>query len=461
MSVSFLLDKQSFFFAGVAGAGMSAIAQFLSGIGKQVSGSDRLFNNPGNEKVKAQLEAENIKCYNQLEARINETHQVLVVSTAIEDTNVEVAKAKQLQIPIITRAQLLAQICTTKKAIAIAGTSGKSTTAAMLFHMLQHCQIDASLITGAGIVTLIEKGKIGNCHVGKSPWLIIEADESDGSLVQYKPEIGVLLSIDKDHKELSELAIIFETFKKNITHTLICNQSHLLAKEYSTNLANDFGIGTSLEGINFKQEGFNIYFTVNNQAVHIPTIGAHNMENALACLAVAKAVGANFNDACLSLANYPGIYRRHQLISKKNGITIIDDYAHNPAKIEASIKACQPIAKKLIAWFQPHGYGPTRFIRKELVTQIAQTLRPEDEIWMSEIYYAGGTAVKDISASDLINDLVNLECQAFFVPDKNNLATTMQTHLTKDVVILLMGARDPGLENFTKIFAEAVVNGAN
>jgi UDP-N-acetylmuramate--alanine ligase len=452
----FLLDKQSFFFAGVAGAGMSAIAQFLTGIGKNVSGSDRLFNTTGNEKTFNQLTDCHIKCYDQLEARIDATCEVLVVSTAIEDTNVEVAKAKALNIPIITRAQLLAQICTTKKAIAIAGTSGKSTTAAMLFHMLQTCGIDASLITGAGIVTLIQQGKIGNCYVGQSPWLIIEADESDGSLVQYKPELGVLLSIDKDHKELSELAIIFEIFKNNITGKIICNQSHPLAKAYSQNLDYDFGEGTSLSGTNFSQSGFNIYFDVAGHQVHIPTVGKHNMENALACLAVAHQVGASLVEACKALASYPGIYRRHQLLSQVNGVTVIDDYAHNPAKIEASIKACQPIAEKLIAWFQPHGYGPTRFIRKELVEQIANALRPQDEIWMSEIYYAGGTAVKDISSNDLIEDLVALDVNAFFVPDRNNLAQMMTSHLTADTVILLMGARDPGLEYFTKEFASVI-----
>jgi UDP-N-acetylmuramate--alanine ligase len=212
-----VLHFESFFFAGVAGAGMSAIAQYLSGSGKLVSGSDRLFNTEENNHTLQQLEAEKITCYNQLEARIDASHQVLVVSTAIEETNVEVQKAKELQIPIVTRAQLLAQICETKKAIAVAGTSGKSTTAAMLFHILINSGVDASLITGAGIVTLIEKGKIGNCYVGKSDYLIIEADESDGSLVQYKPSIGLLLSIDKDHKELSELGEIFSTFKKPYT----------------------------------------------------------------------------------------------------------------------------------------------------------------------------------------------------------------------------------------------------
>jgi UDP-N-acetylmuramate--alanine ligase len=442
------VSKNNFFFAGVAGAGMSAIAQYMSGIGKQVCGSDRLFNTSENDKTKAQLEAENIMCYNQLQTNLNNTHQVLVVSTAIEDTNAEVIQARALQIPIITRAQLLAQICLSKKAIAIAGTSGKSTTAAMLYHILKFNKIDASLITGAGLTDLIQQGKIGNCAVGKSDYLIIEADESDGSLVNYKPYIGVLLSIDKDHKELSELAEIFATFKANTTDIFIVNQSHYLCNTYSQNIANDFGKGTTLHGENFIQTGFTISFKVQDVTITMPTIGMHNMENALACIAVAAQLGVSVQQCADALKTYPGIYRRHQYIGTKNGITLIDDYAHNPAKIAASINACKPVAQKLIAWFQPHGYGPTRFIRKELVQEITASLRPQDEIWMSEIYYAGGTAVKDISANDLINDLKANGVQAYFVPDKKDLVHSMQAHFTDDTILLLMGARDPGLEKF-------------
>ncbi|RQO30287.1 UDP-N-acetylmuramate--alanine ligase [Taibaiella sp. KBW10] len=443
-----ILDKQNFFFAGVAGAGMSAIAQYLSGTGKHVAGSDRLFNTEQNNHTKQQLEAEGITCYHQLKAQIKETDEVLVVSTAIEDTNVEVARAKSLHIPIITRAQLLAQICESKKTIAIAGTSGKSTTAAMLFHLLTHSGIDASLITGAGIVSLIKQGKIGNCHVGKSDWLIIEADESDGSLVQYKPSIGVLLSVDKDHKELSELHEIFSIFKSHTKDYFIVNQSHALAKSYSTDTAYDFGTGAATSGTDFKQEGFNIYFKVAGIPFQLPTIGAHNMENALACIAVAKLLHVTLTQCAAALQNYPGIYRRHQLLGKLNGITVIDDYAHNPAKIAASIEACKPVADKLIAWFQPHGFAPTRFIRAELVAEITRTLRPQDEMWMSEIYYAGGTTTKDISAHDLIKDLQNNGVQAYFVADRNELIDNMQSHFTDDCVILLMGARDPSLEQF-------------
>lgn len=449
-------DKQNFFFIGVAGAGMSAIAQYLAGNGKTVKGSDRLFNFPENDHTKAQLEKENIQCFIQDGSGINEDTEAIIISTAIEDSNIEIAKAKSMNIPVILRADLLAAICESKRTIAIAGTSGKSTTTAMLFHILHENGISPSLITGAGLVSLQKEGKIGNAYCGSSDWLLIEADESDGTLVKYKPEIGLLLSIDKDHKELAELFEIFNIFRQNTQKQFVVNQSHMLAKNFSKNIENDFGANTKFDGTNFHQDGFHISFDVQGIKCDIPTIGKHNMENALACMAVADILGVSITQCVSALANYEGIYRRHQLLGIKNGITVIDDYAHNPAKIAASIKACQPVADKLIAWFQPHGYGPTRFIRKELVTEITSSLRPQDEIWMSEIYYAGGTAVKDISANDIILDLEQNDVNAHFMEDRSELFEKLIPQIKPGTVLLLMGARDPGLEKFSKQVYEMI-----
>ncbi|MFB0966698.1 MAG: cyanophycin synthetase, partial [Cloacibacterium sp.] len=150
------------------------------------------------------------------------------------------------------------------------------------------------------------------------------------------------------------------------------------------------------------------------------------------------------------LSKYEGIYRRHQILGQKNGVWVIDDYAHNPAKCAASIKACQPLAEKVVAWFQPHGYGPTRFLRNDFVEEISNTLRENDEIWMSEIFYAGGTAVKDISANDLIEDIKAKGKKAFFVEDRNQFLETVKPSLSENSVLLLMGSRDPSLEEFCK-----------
>ena len=446
-------DFKNVFFIGIAGVGMSAIAQYLAGIEKNVSGSDRYFAAGEFNETKTKLEAEGIKCFLQNGDGITNETELVVVSTAIEDTVFEVQKAKELNIPIIKRSELLALIAQSKRTIAVGGTSGKSTTSAMLFDILEQAGMQPSIISGAGLVSIIKEGKIGNAKVGAGDWLVIEADESDGSIVQYHAEIGLLLNVDKDHQEIDELMSIFATFKNN-SKKFIVNQSNVLAKQLSQDVKQDFSTDENSQAgyiaKGFSQEGFCIQFTIYNSRFTINTIGHHNMENALAAIAVANQIGIDLETCAAALKKYEGIYRRNQVLGNKNGVWVIDDYAHNPVKCAAAIAACQPVAQKVIAWFQPHGYGPTRFLRNDFVKEIAAVLRPQDEIWMSEIFYAGGTAVKDISANDLISDIKALGKNAFFVEDRNLFLNMARPHLTADSVLLLMGARDPGLEAFSK-----------
>jgi UDP-N-acetylmuramate--alanine ligase len=445
-------DFKNPFFIGVAGSGMSAIAQYLKGIGKNVSGSDRFFKEGEYNETKENLEAEGIHCFLQNGDGITTATDLVIVSTAVEDTVAEVQKAKQLNIPIIKRSELLAVIADSKKTIAVGGTSGKSTTSAMLFDILEYAGLQPSIISGAGLISIIKQGKIGNAKVGSGDWLVIEADESDGSIVQYKPEIGLLLNIDKDHKEIETLLDIFKIFKEN-SKKFVVNQSHPLAKHFSQNIKQDFSWDDNDAGYkvtDFKQEGLAISFKINGKAFNMNIVGRHNMENALAASAIAAQLGVDLKICADALKKYEGIYRRHQIFGNKNGVWLIDDYAHNPVKCAAAIAACQPIAPKVIAWFQPHGYGPTKFLRNDFVQEIAKVLRPGDEIWMSEIFYAGGTTVKDISANDLINDLKKLNKPAFFIENRNDLLNAVRSHFTNNCVLILMGARDPSLEQFAK-----------
>ena len=447
-------DFKTVFFIGVAGTGMSAIAQYLCGTGKTVSGSDRFFKPGVYNETKEKLEAAGIQCFLQNGDGIHEHTELVVVSTAVEDTVFEVQKAKATGIPIIKRSELLAMITNSKRTIAIGGTSGKSTTSAMLFDILKFAGLQPSIISGAGLVSIIKKGKIGNAEVGSGDWLVIEADESDGSIVQYHPEVGLLLNIDKDHQEIDELMNIFRQFKNNTRELFIVNQSNAFSKQLSVNANHDFTTDENnkvgYQAKDFTQSGFNIRYTISDVLFSISTVGKHNMENALAATCVANQLGVDLKVCADALKYYEGIYRRHQVLGQKKGVWVIDDYAHNPAKCAASIAACQYTATKVIAWFQPHGYGPTRFLRNDFVKEFAAVLRPADEIWMSEIYYAGGTAVKDISANDLINDLRQLGSNAFFVENRDDLVNVIHPHLEEGCVLLLMGARDPGLEKFGK-----------
>jgi len=448
------MNYKEIFFIGVAGTGMSALAQYLACSGVKVSGSDRYFEQDVANDIRSKLEVSGIQCFFQDGSGIASTTQLVVVSTAIEDTVLEVQKARSMNIPIMRRSELLSLISKTKKTIAIAGTSGKSTTSAMLFDILNEAGLQPGIISGAGLISIINKGMIGNAWVGKGDWLIIEADESDGSIVQYEPEIGVLLNVDKDHQEINELISLFSVFRDHTKGIFITNRSNLLAAPLSKGIDFDFSVSENepagLQPSAFKQLGLTIYFSVKEVPFTIHTVGAHNMENALAAITVSQQLGVGLEVCSNALEKYEGIYRRHQLLGKKGNTSVIDDYAHNPVKCAASIKACQPVAKKVVAWFQPHGYGSTRFLRDDFVKEISAALRSQDEIWMSEIFYAGGSAVKDISALDLIDDIKKTGRNAYFIKDRNDFLEKVRSHLTDDCVLLLMGARDPALETFGK-----------
>jgi len=452
--ISSINDFKQVFFIGVAGTGMSAIAQYLAGSGKIVSGSDRYFKVGEYNETKEKLEAAGIICHPQDASGINPEIDLVVVSTAVEDTVPEVIKARSLNIPILKRSEVLAILAKSKKTIAVGGTSGKSTTTAMLFQIMEYAGLGPGIISGAGLVSIMKENKIGNAKVGKGEWLLIEADESDGSIVQYEPEIGLLLNIDKDHQEIDELISIFTTFRTNTRSLFVVNQGHPLSSGLSTGADYDFSADPAHQAgymaTDFSQSGLEIQFAINGTKFWMNTVGRHNMENALAATAVANAAGVSLEQCSAALKTYEGIYRRHQWLGTKNDIVLIDDYAHNPAKCAASIEACQGIGTKVIAWFQPHGYGPTRFLKNDFIHEIASALRPQDEIWMSEIFYAGGTAVKDISSNELIEGIKERGKTAFFVADRKDFLNEARSHLSPGSVLLLMGARDPSLEFFGK-----------
>lgn len=447
-----LSSYSNYFFIGIAGTGMSAIAQYLKGIGKEVSGSDRLFGTDNKIEIEQQFEHMGIRCFYQDGTGITEQTQVVVISTAIEESNVELQKARQIGIAVIKRSELLAAISAEKKTIAVGGTSGKSSTTAMIFHILECNGLSPSLMTGAGLSSLQEQGLPGNAWVGNSEWLVIESDESDGSIVNYTPEIGLVLNIDRDHKEFDELMELFKTFKANTRGTFIVNQDHELARSLSNNNRVDFGTNnlTGFNGNNFVQQGFSISFDCNHVHFSVPVIGRHNMENTLAAVAASAVAGVSIEQSAKAMQTYQGIYRRTQLTAEKNGVIVIDDFAHNPAEVAAAIKACQHVGTRVLAWFQPHGFGPLKFMHQDLVHDVSTVMRKEDIFYVSDVYYAGGTVAKDMQSDVLIQPLLEKNCQAVYFPDRNDFRAAVRQIMQPGDVILIMGARDTTLSDFAK-----------
>lgn len=441
---------KNYFFIGIGGTGMSAIAQYLKGTGVNVSGSDRLFGPDNKMLIQEQFEKMGIQCFSQDGSGLHSEIDVVIVSTAIETTNIEYQKAIELGIPVMKRSELLAMISKERRTIAVGGTSGKSTTTAMIFHILQQCGYDPSLMTGAGLTVLQKQGLPGNAWVGKSDWLVIEADESDGSIINYYPEISVVLNIDRDHKEYDELIDLFATFRSHTHGTFIVNRDHTMLKQLSVDSKNDFGTSgdTGYAGSDFLQEGYRIRFKINGVPFNVPAIGRHNMENAMAAVAVAGSIGIRVDHSSKALETYEGIYRRTQLVGAKNGIAVIDDFAHNPSEVAAAISSCQQISKRVFAWFQPHGFGPLRFMHEELARRVSETLRQEDVFMMSDVYYAGGTVNKDIGSETVTEAVKKTHPHTLLVNDRSALPEKLKSMVQPGDVILLMGARDPSLSDF-------------
>ncbi|MCQ2249622.1 MAG: Mur ligase domain-containing protein [Bacteroidales bacterium] len=443
-----------YFFIGIAGAGMSAIAQYLAGKGHTVEGSDRVFLKPEGQDSRQKLEAEGIICHAQGESTPALDTDFVVVSTAIEDSVHEYKFAKDNGIKTIHRSDLLAEICDQNRTIAVSGTSGKSTTTAMIYSVLEYCGFSPSLITGAGLATLQEQGKIGNAAVGKSDILVIETDESDGTIVKYHPEIGLVLNIDRDHKEISELIPLFETFCKHTKKTVIVNLDNERSASLSRKHGHDFSAKSECE--NFSQTMEGIRFECNGTEFKLSQIGRHNMENALAAIKVARIFGISDNKISEALSKYTGIYRRNRILASKNGVTLMDDFAHNPAKISASVSACQDISERVIAWFQPHGFAPSRLMKDELIADLTRLLRPQDIIVFSKIYYAGGTADQSISAKEFADGLSANGKNAIYIEERASLLLYLKTTAKPGDIILLMGARDPSLATFAENIREGM-----
>ena len=450
-----LQTYQSFFFVGIAGTGMSAIAQYLRGLGKTVTGSDRLFGNSSKSALQQQFEAMGITCVPQDGKGITSDIDLVVVSTAIEETNIEYQKAVELGIPIAKRSAVLAAISNEVKTIAVGGTSGKSTTTAMIFHILQQAGLQPSLITGAGLTELQEQGLPGNAYKGEGEWLVIEADESDGSIVGYTPEIGIVLNIERDHKEADELLELFSTFKNNTKGAFIVNADNALSASLSANSEYDFttcGAKAGNKGSSFKQSGFSISFKINGSSCKVPIMGAHNMENALAAFSACSCVGVDKSTIIKALASFRGIYRRTQLVGEKknNKQYVIDDFAHNPSEVAAAIAACQLVSPRVVAYFQPHGFGPLRFMHAELSQEVAKVLRNDDIFLIGDVYYAGGTVNKDISPTVVSTAIIKEGKQAIFVGNKQGALAEMITKAQDNTTFLIMGARDPQLDQLGK-----------
>lgn len=443
-------NKSRIHYAGIGGSGMSALAQFQVMAGENVSGSDRAFDHDAQDELRPKLERLGIVIHPQDGSGVGEDCKALVVTSAVESTVPDYVQAKKLGIPLIHRSEILAEFVNTYRTVAIGGTSGKSTVVAMIFEILHRLAYHPSIITGGNLVLLEEKGLPGNAWFDDSDILIVETDESDGTITRYNPSIGVILNLSKDHKEVHEIEEMFVKFRNNTNGAFIAGEDQNLATIAKN--ASVFGFG---EHAAIRAKDVKIYpsyseFKVNNVHFKIPVPGTYNVKNALAAITACHTLGVPLTDMMQPLEQFRGVGRRFQSLGIVNGVEVIDDFAHNPAKIRAVIGTAQLRAKRVLAVFQPHGFSPTRFLRADLVDAFVTVLRQEDKVWLPEIYYAGGTTKKDFSASDIVKEIASHGKQAAFESSREMLATRLAEEAREGDVILIMGARDPSLSRFAK-----------
>lgn len=443
-------SRARFHYAGVGGSGMSALAQFQAMLGGRASGSDRGFDRGERPEARAQLEALGVAILPQDGSGAGGDCAALVVSTAVEDSVPDVAEAKRRELPIVHRSELLARWVESFRSIAVAGTSGKSTVVAMTFEILRTAGRDPSVITGGDLVALQREGLWGNAWAGKSDLLVIEADESDGSLVRYRPAVGVALNLTRDHKPEREVAEMFATLKGRCREAFVCGADPALAplRDGAQVFGDAPGVAVRASDVELGADGST--FAVDGVRFTLPVPGAHNVENALAAIAACRAVGVEVAAMPPALAVFAGVGRRFQSLGVANGVEVVDDFAHNPAKIAAALATAQRRAGRVLAVYQPHGYGPTRFLREDLVETFATGLRPQDRAWWLEVFYAGGTATRDFSSADITAQITERGRTAEYAPTREVLAARLTAEARPGDLILVMGARDPSLTTFAK-----------
>ncbi len=462
-------------FVGVGGSGMSALIQFHALAGGRATGSDRAFDQGERPQLRKALERLGVVITPQdgsFTAALDGQCDAIVVSTAVEDQVPDVAAARAAGVPVLHRSELLADYVAQHRTVAVSGTSGKSTVTAMVFAILRAAGLGPGLLTGGALTELEEAGHLGNAWApappaGAAPLLVIEADESDGSLVRYHPWCGVVLNLGLDHKSPAEVLALFRTFRQQTVGPFVlgadANLDELAEGALRFGLADTDPAPAGVFATDLDLRPDQVRFRLGDTAFRVPQPGAHTVLNACAAVAAARALDVEDAVSAAALARFRGVARRFVSLGTAGGVEVIDDFAHNPDKIAAAAAAARSRLRdggRLLAVFQPHGFGPTRFLKDALIAAFGAALGPNDVLWLPEIFYAGGTVSRDISAADLVAGVVAAGRDARFLADRAALPAAIAAEARPGDLVLVMGARDPSLTAFGRaILAELEIRG--
>ncbi len=451
-----------YFFCGVGGSGMLPLALILRGRGAVVAGSDRSLDQGRLAQKFSFLEAAGVRLYPQDGSGLVSADQILIVSAAIEETVPDLVAARRLGATVMTRADLLAALFNEARTpIAVGGTSGKSTTTAMIAWILHRAGRDPTVMNGAVMKNFVRDDALfASALVGRGADFVSEVDESDGSIAKYRPRIAILNNIALDHKSMDELRGLFSAFAAK-AETAVINVDNDETAAIAAALPREKVVTFSLTAphadvragpLTLRADGVSCIVEANGAAARLDLKipGAHNVANALAALAAARAVGVSLEEGCAALGAFAGVKRRLDLVGASNGIVVIDDFAHNPDKITATLRTLRAFEGRLLLMFQPHGFGPLKLMRGQFIQTFAREMGAEDRLYMPEPVYFGGTVDRSVSSADIVAGVRAAGRIAQALPDRAACGEAILGEARAGDRIVVMGARDDTLSVFAE-----------
>jgi len=460
------LDK-AYFFCGVGGSGMLPLAMIVKAAGVPVEGSDRALDQGRTAAKFDWLESRGVKLHKQDGSGVTSADQLLVISGAVEETVPDVQAARRVGAEILTRPQLLAQLFNAAPvAIGIGGTSGKSTVTGMTGWILHAAGKAPTVMNGAVMKNFIgPDNPFASALVGDGKVFVSEVDESDGSIARYEPEVAVLTNVSLDHKSMEELRVLFGDFVGKAKHAVLNldnAETALLAAALPPQKAVTFSLTDPRadllarnptprpDGVAFEA----VHNGLETAAVTLRVPGAHNVANALAAIGAAMAAGVSFREAARALGSFEGIRRRLEVVGEAGGVTVYDDFAHNPDKIHATLETLHAFPGRLLILFQPHGFGPLKLMQREFIEGFAADMGPDDVLVMPEPVYYGGTTDRSAGSRDVAEGVTAAGRQAEALPDRPACGDRLLELAQPGDRIVVMGARDDTLSQFAADLVE-------
>ena len=435
-----------FHFIGIGGIGMSALAYILAKRQLPVSGSDTRSSNI-TQKLQAlgaqifdRQAASNLEFFS---SKSNSSPQV-IYSTAINTANLEYKAALEKGCLLIHRSDLLAALMVEYSSIAVAGTHGKTTTSSAIGYMLMEAGIDPTIVVG-GEVAAWE----GNARLGQSKYLVAEADESDGSLVKLSAAIGVITNIELDHPDhyadLEQVVTTFLTFASRCDTLIGCVDCETVKNRLKPQISYSLqrtGADYTLSDVEYRADGTTATVWEQGQVLgvlNLRLLGKHNLSNAIASVAVGRLLKLDFDTIAQSLATFVGASRRFEVRGEVNGITFIDDYAHHPSEIKATLESARLQAKpgaRVVAIFQPHRYSRTL----TFLTEFAESFLKADLVVITDIYSAGEQDLGLVSSQKLVELIAQQQEKVTYQPSLNDVSSFLLEKLRPGDIALFLGA---------------------